>query len=108
MRMRFLVGLVVCLSPGALWGQRYVISTVAGGSPAPVTAVATSVALGQAGRVALDPSGNVYLTALNSVYRLDSGGNLIRVAGNGRPGFSGDNGPATNAQLNAPQGMLID
>jgi uncharacterized protein (TIGR03437 family) len=50
----------------------------------------------------------VYFTALNSVYRLDSSGNAIRIAGNGRPGFSGDNGPALDAQLNAPQGMVID
>jgi uncharacterized protein (TIGR03437 family) len=50
----------------------------------------------------------VYFTALNSVYRLQSGGVLTRVAGNGRPGFSGDGGPATSAQLNSPQGLAID
>jgi uncharacterized protein (TIGR03437 family) len=106
--MRFLAGLVVCLPLSTLWAQQYVISTVAGGSPAPTSAAATSVALGQPGRVALDPSGNVYFTALNSVFRLDSSGNAIRIAGNGRPGFSGDNGPAPSAQLNSPQGLAID
>ncbi len=106
--MRFLAGLLVCLPLSSLWAQSYVISTVAGGSPAPASAAATSIALGQPGRVALDPAGNVYFTALNSVYRVDSSGNAIRVAGNGRPGFSGDNGPATSAQLNAPQGLAID
>lgn len=79
-----------------------------GGAPAPASAAAINVALGQPGRVALDPSGNVYFTALNSVYRVDSTGNAIRIAGNGRAGFSGDNGPALNAQLNSPQGLAID
>ena len=106
--MRFFAGLVFCLPLSSLWAQTYVISTVAGGSPAPASAAATSLALGQPGRVALDPAGHVYFTALNSVYRLDSSGNAIRIAGNGRPGFSGDNGPALNAQLNAPQGLAID
>jgi uncharacterized protein (TIGR03437 family) len=106
--MRFLAGFVLCLPLSSLWAQKYVISTVAGGSPAPASAAAVNVALGQPGRVALDPSGGVYFTALNSVYRLDSSGNAIRIAGNGRPGFSGDNGPATSAQLNAPEGLAID
>lgn len=106
--MRFLAGIVVCLPLSSLWAQQYVISTVAGGSPAPAAAAATSLALGQPGRVALDPAGDVYFTALNSVYEIESGGNAVRIAGNGRAGFSGDNGPATNAELNSPQGLAID
>ena len=106
--MRLLARFAVCLPLSTLWAQQYVISTVAGGSPVPASAAATSLALGQPGRVAVDPAGNVYFTALNSVFRLDSNGNAIRIAGNGRPGFSGDNGPATSAQLNGPQGMVID
>ncbi len=108
--MRFFLGLAACAlmgAPGTLLAQSYVVSTVAGGSPAPATGAATSAALGLPGRVATDPSGNVYFTALNSVFRLSSG-TLTRVAGNGRPGYSGDNGPATSAQLNAPQGLFID
>ena len=95
------------LQLGTLWAQSYVISTVAGGSPAPAAAAATSVAVGLPGRVAVDPSGNVYFTALNSVFRL-SGGVMSRVAGNGEPGYSGDGGPATSAQLNTPQGVVVD
>jgi hypothetical protein len=35
-------------------------------------------------------------------------GVLTLVAGNGTPGFSGDNGPATSAQLYSPQGLAVD
>ncbi len=102
--MRLFLGLAVCAlvgltgAPGTLLAQNYVISTVAGGSPAPASAAATNTAIGLPGRVVIGPSGNVYFTALNSVFQLN-GGVITRIAGNGRPGYSGDNGPATAAQL---------
>ena len=33
---------------------------------------------------------------------------ITTVAGNGTRGFSGDNGPATSAQLNDPYGVAVD
>ena len=71
--MRLFWGLAACAQLGTLWAQSYVISTVAGGRPAPATASATSVAIDLPGRVAVDPAGNVYFTALNSVFLLAGG-----------------------------------
>jgi uncharacterized protein (TIGR03437 family) len=105
--MKSVAGCLVCLFAGTVWGQQYTISTFAGGTPAPVEAAAVSLALAPPGRVATDPSGNLYFTALNSVYKVDAMGNAIRVAGNGRAGFGGDKGPALSAELNGPQGIFI-
>jgi uncharacterized protein (TIGR03437 family) len=88
-------------------GQQYTISTVAGGAPPPTPAVALSTTLGKPSRVMVDSKGNVYFTAGNSVFML-SGTSLALVAGNSRAGFSGDGGPAVNAQLNAPSGLALD
>jgi sugar lactone lactonase YvrE len=35
-------------------------------------------------------------------------GNIYTIAGNGTSGFSGDGGPATGAELNAPDGVAAD
>jgi len=88
-------------------GQQYTISTVAGGAPPPTPAAALSTTIGKPNRTMVDSKGNLYFTAGNCVYRL-SGASLALVAGNSRAGFSGDGGPAVNAQLNAPAGMALD
>jgi uncharacterized protein (TIGR03437 family) len=89
-------------------GQQYSITTVAGGAPPPTPAAAASTTIGQPNRVMVDASGNVYFSSLNCVFKMDGSGNLTLIAGNSRPGFSGDGGPATQAQLNAPQGLALD
>jgi uncharacterized protein (TIGR03437 family) len=61
--------------------------------------------------VAIDSSGNVFIVApdYNIVLRLDAkSGQLTIVAGNGTAGFSGDSGPATNAELYCPTGVAVD
>ena len=42
------------------------------------------------------------------VWKIDPSGNLTAFAGTGKPGFSGDGGPADKAQLNGPYGLAID
>jgi trimeric autotransporter adhesin len=105
--MRLLpVLLRLALSPIA-FSQTYTISTFAGGA-LPVNIPGTSASLSPAS-VASDRAGNLFFVDRNTVLRLDATtGMLTRVAGNGTTGFSGDNGPATNAQLYFPTGVAVD
>ena len=49
-------------------------------------------------------------TSDNNVIRevVKATGDIITVAGNGTAGYSGDNGPATAAELNSPRGVAVD
>jgi len=88
---------------------QYLISTYAGGLPGPTSAAANTYSFRNPSGVALDPFGNTYIsTVSNCVFRLDSNGNLSRVAGACKAGFSGDGGNALSAQLNNPQGLALD
>ncbi|HBB17046.1 MAG TPA: hypothetical protein DCZ97_08605, partial [Syntrophus sp. (in: bacteria)] len=51
--------------------------------------------------LAADPSGNLYFinNPTSTLHKVDTNGTLTKVAGNGTPGYSGDGGPAINAQL---------
>jgi sugar lactone lactonase YvrE len=83
-----------------------IITTVAGGGKDPVTdgADALTVTLGRPRNLALDAQGNLFIWdgSLNRVLKMRPDGKLSFYAGNGTAGFSGDGGPATAAQLNAP------
>jgi trimeric autotransporter adhesin len=110
-RRRFTVcqlGSLFCASAGLAIAQQYTVTTVAGGAPPFTPVAALNISIGLPTRAATDASGNLYFTSLNCVFRLDGGGNLTRVAGNSRAGFSGDGGLATQAQLNTPAGLALD
>ena len=61
-------------------------------------------------RMTFDAAGNLYFADFNNhrVRRVATNGVITTVAGNGTAGFSGDNGPATSAQLNGPLGVALD
>ncbi len=59
--------------------------------------------------VAVDGAGNVYFTEFTSRVRMVSpSGALSTVVGTGYPGYAGDGGPATNANLGFPYGLALD
>lgn len=86
------------------------MKTFAGGA-LPENVAATSASLGGIYGVAADGAGNVFLSLgdYDLVLRVDAAtGTLIRVAGNGSRGSSGENGAAESAQLSGPSGLAID
>ena len=97
----------ILLLAGTAFAQQYTISTAAGGAPPATPASALSTSIGQPRKLALS-GGNLYFSSGNSVFKIDTSGAMTLVAGNSRAGFSGDGGPAVNAQLSAPQGLALD
>ena len=89
-----------------------VITTVAGNGTAGFSGdngPATSAQLSNPLSVAVDPAGNLYIgDSGNRRIRKVSNGVITTVAGNGTAGFSGDNGPATSAQINSPRGIAVE
>ena len=71
---------------------------------------ATSADLYYPRGLAVDTKGSVYITDdQDHVVRKVTAGIINTIAGiGGLPGYSGDGGPAANAQLNAPQAVAVD
>ncbi len=72
---------------------------------------ATGAELNYPSHVVFDRTVNLYITDANNqrIRRVDAQTDAITtIAGNGIPGFLGDNGPATNAELNFPDGVALD
>jgi uncharacterized protein (TIGR03437 family) len=86
-----------------------VLTTVAGGLASVLgdNGPATSATLYYPTAITIDSAGDLYIAEYNRVRKV-SNGVITTVAGNGTPGFSGDNGLAASAQLNNPQGVAVD
>jgi uncharacterized protein (TIGR03437 family) len=82
-----------------------IITTVAG-----TGAVIGANALFNPSSVAVDGAGNLFIadTSNSRIRKVDPAGNMTTVAGTGTPGFSGDGGPATSAQISAPHYVMVD
>jgi len=103
-----LCGILLLAGSSLGLAQQYTLTTAAGGAPPATPVTATNISIGQPSRVTVDSKGNTYFSSGNAVFKIDSGGNLTLVAGNSRAGYSGDGGPAIQAQLNGPQGLAVD
>src|SRR5581483_11613051 len=102
MRALLFAGLILGCQANA---QTAVISTIAGyGSPdfSGDGGLATAASLNNPSAVAVDTNRNLFIadTANQRIRKVSSSGIITTVAGNGRSGFSGDGGPATEASLN--------
>ncbi len=90
-----------------------VITTVAGTgqagtSPDGVTAVAA--ALNSPMGVAVDDNGDIFVsdTGNNLIRQVMPSGTIYTIAGQAIPGFTGDDGVALAAEINAPAGIFMD
>src|SRR5580700_7746745 len=110
MRTTALLLLLCPFFSGNAWSQPYTISTLAGtprlldGGRATVAPLRTPIA------VALDSQGNLYIAdeSDNRIRKVDPAGIISTYAGTGIPGYSGDRGPASDAQINFPTGLAAD
>src|ERR1039458_4153284 len=97
------------MASGCAFGQAYTIKTFAGSGVSGYTGdngPAANAQLNYPWAVAVDSAGSLYIAdTYNQCIRKVSNGVIVTVAGNGTPGYSGDNGPATSAQMNKTTGV---
>jgi uncharacterized protein (TIGR03437 family) len=88
------------------------INTVAGGGSGSLVGdggMATLAQLSYPRGLAVDPQGRILIADTNNsrIRRFIPGGTITTIAGEYQ-GFFGDNGPATSADLNEPEGVAVD
>jgi sugar lactone lactonase YvrE len=72
---------------------------------------ATSAQIGRPFRIAVDTAGNTYIADFdNAVIRMvnAASGIITTIAGIGTAGYSGDGGPAANAQIDRPSALAVN
>ena len=94
-------------------GPGETITTVAGNGGIGVGmdgVAATTVPVNGPEGVTIDPSGNLVIaeTRFGRVRRVDAAGTITTIVGTGFPGYSGDGGPATAAQVSNPTQVVYD
>ncbi|HXB11423.1 MAG TPA: NHL repeat-containing protein, partial [Bacteroidia bacterium] len=91
-----------------------IITTVAGNNKQGYSGdgeIANKAKLNDPRGVSLDAAGNLYIADCgnNCIRKVNIAGIITTIAGKGgKQGFSGDGGPAINAQLNGPTSVTID
>ncbi|QQS45055.1 MAG: HYR domain-containing protein [Acidobacteriota bacterium] len=91
-------------------GSTHLISTLAGTGTAGYggdNGAAAAAQLNLPSEVAADAQGNVFIsdTGNHRIRRVDAALQITTAAGTGNTGFSGDNGPAAEAQIASPAGL---
>ncbi len=96
--------------PAAEDSPQYVIDTVVGHGIRGDGGLATAADLRAPVAVAVDSLGRIYIADRNShvVRRVEPGGAITTVAGNGVPDYGGDGGPGPGASLYSPSALALD
>jgi sugar lactone lactonase YvrE len=102
----YLISTLTLTTPGSIW-------TLAGtgmGTFSGDGGLAINAGIQGPHGIATDTAGNVYISDYNNqrIRKVATDGTITTVAGNGTLGFSGDGGPATDAQLYVPSGIAVD
>ncbi len=90
-----------------------IISTIAGTGVAGYwgdLGPAVSAQLNSPSGVATDHKGNIYIADVynHAVRKIDTGGRITTIAGDGTPGYTGNGYSAIIASLNFPKGVIVD
>ncbi len=92
-------------------GNAQIITTVAGTEGIGDGLAATAAPLNSPRANAIDAAGNIYFADYNNhrIRKITAATGVIStIAGNGTAGYSGDNGLATEASLDQPNGVALD
>lgn len=101
--------LFCCFVSGWAQNTGYTASLLAGADPLNDGGSALRTFLAQPLGVAADAAGNIYVSdGLQNRIRKITAGIVTTYAGNGTPGYSGDEGLATEASLYSPAGIALD
>jgi sugar lactone lactonase YvrE len=106
--LRISVLLVLFHLPVSIVSAQALIRTVAGGGIPVNGGLAVTQNFQYPAGVISDGEGGFYFTSDSKVYRVTADGILTVIAGKETPGFRGDGGPATAAQLSEPHGLALD
>ncbi len=94
-------------------GELPVIETIAGNGQQGYSGdggPATEASFNYITDIAVDKEGNIYVADTDNyrIRKIDGNGIITTVAGTGTPGYIGDGGPATLAQIHRPFGVAVD
>src|SRR5215469_12945656 len=107
------ISLVCALCPAVVMAQstaNYQLATIAGSDLVGDAGMAVAAQLDQPEGLAAGADGSVYIADAGNhrIRKVTPDGLIVTIAGNGHPGFNGDDGPAVAAQLNQPYGLALD